>query len=79
MSKTIRVFSILSLLFWNLEGFSQVVYPDFGMWNTISIEKKINKKVSVSIDQEFRLKENLYRMNLFYTNIRVIYKFLKKI
>jgi hypothetical protein len=79
MSKTIRVFSVLSLLLWNLNGFSQVVYPDFGMWNTISIEKKLNKKISVSIDEEFRLKENLSRINLFYTNLGVNYKFSKKL
>jgi hypothetical protein len=59
------------------ERISQVVYPDFGMWNTISIEKKLNKKISVSIDEEFRLKENLSRINLFYTNLGVNYKFQK--
>ncbi len=58
---------------------AQTVYPDFGMWNTISVEKKINKKFSVSIDEEFRLKENLSKINLFYTNLGINYKISKKV
>ena len=58
---------------------AQTVYPDFGMWNTLSVEKKINKKLSLSIDEEFRLKENLSKINLFYTNLGVNYKLSKKL
>ncbi len=79
MSKSIQVFSLLFLLLCSYKCYTQVVYPDFGMWNTITVEKKINKKFSVSIDQELRLKENLSRINLFYTNLGFSYKLSKKI
>lgn len=79
MYKCLSVFSILLLLANPFTGFTQIVYPDFGMWNTISVEKKINKKMSVSIDEEFRLKENLSKINLFYTNLGLNYKLSKKI
>ncbi|HTF02583.1 MAG TPA: DUF2490 domain-containing protein [Bacteroidia bacterium] len=47
---------------------------DFGMWNTLSINKKINDKFSLGIDQEFRLRDNLSTVNLLYTNFGVSYK-----
>ena len=74
-----RVFSILIILLMANKGFTQVVYPDFGMWNTLSIEKKLSKIISVSIDEEFRLRENLSKINLFYTNLGLNYKFSKKL
>ncbi len=80
MFKYTKAFSLmLSILLSGMECYAQVVYPDFGMWNTLSAEKKINKKISVSIDQEFRLKENLSKINLFYTNLGFNYKFSKKL
>ncbi len=50
---------------------------DAGMWSTLSLQHPFNKKLSLVIDQEFRLKENYQRINLFYTNIGVDYKFNK--
>ncbi len=47
---------------------------DFGMWNTVSINKEITDKFSVGIDQEFRLRDNLSTINLFYTNFGAGYK-----
>lgn len=52
---------------------------DAGLWTTLTIQKPINKKVTFVIDQEFRLKENFQRINLFYTNIGVDYKLSKSI
>lgn len=54
------------------------VSPDAGMWNTFSLEKKINKKFSISFDEELRIKENFSKLNLFYTNIGINYKINKK-
>lgn len=78
MSKFKLACSVL-LLFSLTRMYAQKVYPDFGMWNTVSVEKKINKKVSLSIDEEFRLKENLSKINLFYTNFGFNYKLSKKL
>lgn len=50
---------------------------DAGMWATLSIQHALSKKVNFVIDQEFRLKENYQRINLFYTNIGVDYKMNK--
>ncbi|MBI5540405.1 MAG: DUF2490 domain-containing protein [Bacteroidia bacterium] len=54
---------------------SQTVYPDAGSWNTINIEKKFTKKITVLFTEELRFKENFSRLNLFYTNLGVEYKF----
>ena len=50
------------------------ITKDAGMWNTFSIEKEFSDKLSVSADEEFRLKENFNMLNLFYTNLGVNYK-----
>jgi hypothetical protein len=47
---------------------------DAGMWNTISVEKKLTDRLSLAIDEEFRLRENFTRLNLFYTNVGFNYK-----
>ncbi|MCD6018168.1 MAG: hypothetical protein K0S53_1289 [Bacteroidetes bacterium] len=52
---------------------------DAGMWATFTIQHPLTKKINLVIDQEFRLKENYQRINLFYTNVGVDYKFNKSI
>lgn len=52
---------------------------DAGMWNTFSLQKSINKKLYLSFDQEFRLRENYTRLNLFYTNLGIGYKMSKNL
>lgn len=66
---------ILSIYF--LSVFSPIygqLRQDAGMWATLSIQHAINKKINLVIDEEFRLKENYQRINLFYTNIGIDYK-----
>lgn len=67
---------ITFLLLASISLFAQVE-NDAGFWGTLTLQKKITKKVSVVIDQEFRLRENFQRINLFYTNLGVDYKFSK--
>jgi hypothetical protein len=50
---------------------------DAGMWSTLTIQHKLTKKLNLVIDQEFRLRENYQRVNLFYTNIGIDYRFNK--
>jgi hypothetical protein len=52
---------------------------DAGMWMTFTIQHAISKKLNLVIDQEFRLRENYQRVNLFYTNLGLDYKFNKAI
>ncbi len=67
---------ILILLFIPLAIRSQNT-SDAGMWNTFSIQKSINKTTYIVFDQEFRLRENYSRLNLFYTNLGAGYKISK--
>lgn len=53
----------------------QLVYPDAGSWNTFNIEYKFTKKISGLFTEEMRFKENFSRLNLFYTNLGIEYKF----
>src|ERR1041384_3729593 len=48
---------------------------DAGSWLTFSLQHPVNNKLSIVIDEEMRLKENYQRINLFYTNIGVDYKY----
>lgn len=50
---------------------------DAGMWATLTLQHSFTKKINLVIDQEFRLKENYQRINLFYTNIGIDYKLSK--
>jgi Protein of unknown function (DUF2490) len=49
------------------------VYPDFGIWNTLNVTYKLNNKWGLLFTQEWRLRENASRLNLFYTNIGANY------
>lgn len=53
---------------------------DAGLWATVGIEKKINKKFSLFIIEEYRQRENFTRPNLLYTQPGISfrpYDFLK--
>lgn len=43
-------------------------YDDAGLWTTLNLEKKLKNNFSVFLSEEFRLKENFSRINLFYTD-----------
>ncbi|MDQ3110202.1 MAG: DUF2490 domain-containing protein [Bacteroidota bacterium] len=70
-----RLLLSITILLAALPSFSQT--DDFGSWFTFGLNKDIGKKSSISFDQEFRLKENLSTINLFYTNIGFNYKVTK--
>ena len=58
------------------DGFAQS-YPDAGSWNTFNIECDLPAKFTGLFTEECRLKENFSRLNLFYTNVGLEYKFTK--
>jgi hypothetical protein len=47
------------------------------MWATFTLQHPVSKKITLVLDQEFRLRENYQRINLFYTNFGIDYKFNK--
>ena len=73
-----RVSLIILLLYCSFISpvFTQV-RQDAGMWTTFSIQHPLNKKINLVIDEEFRLRENYQRINLFYTNVGIDYKLNK--
>jgi hypothetical protein len=58
---------------------SRPVYADAGLWNTLNINYKLNRKWGLLFTQEFRIRENYSRLNLFYTNLGVNYALAKNI
>lgn len=65
----------LFITLFNNKLFAQAVYPDAGSWNTFNVDYKLNKKLSGVFTEELRFKENFSRLNLFYTNLGLEYKF----
>ncbi len=74
-SVIIIFFSTLFFFICQKKAVAQVVYPDAGSWNTCNIEYKFNKKITGLFTEELRFKENFTRLNLFYTNLGIEYKF----
>lgn len=58
----------------SFSGFASAQTQDFGMWNTISINKDLGDKFVLGVDQEIRLRDNLTTLNLVYTNVGISYK-----
>ncbi len=47
---------------------------DAGLWCTFNLEKPLNKKFSAFLTEEYRVRENFSRNNLFYTEPGLSYK-----
>lgn len=59
--------------------FSQIS-NDAGLWCTLNVTKKINKRIGIFITEDYRIKENFTRNNLFFTELGIYvkpYSFLK--
>lgn len=70
-----RLLLSIFIFCFTLPVFSQT--ENFGSWMTLGFNKGLGKKFELSIDQEFRLKDNLSTINLFYTNVGINYKVTK--
>jgi len=68
------VFVFFGLLI-GLNSYSQV--QDASLWMNVSIEKKIIPTLSVSINQEFRMNENISELGTFFTDVGLNYKINK--
>jgi hypothetical protein len=44
---------------------------DFGGWFTASLNKDLTRRLTLGLTQEFRVRNNFSRVNLFYTNIGI--------
>ena len=65
---------LLALVAISLSITASAQTTDFGMWNTVSLNKELSDKFTVGLDQELRLRENCSTINLIYTNIGGSYK-----
>lgn len=72
-----KIISVVVSIFICLSLFAQQYYSDAGLWTTFELEKKVNKKFTGLFTQEWRVKENFSRLNLFYTNLGIEYKYNK--
>lgn len=70
-------FIFIYLFFIPLVQQAQKVVSDAGMWNTLSVKHKLNKKFAIILTEEFRLKENYSQVNLTYTEIALEYSYKK--
>jgi Protein of unknown function (DUF2490) len=69
-----QIFLILAMPLCALAGTGyKPTYADAGSWNTLNLTYKVNAKWGLLFTQEFRLRENYSRLNLFYTNVGVNY------
>jgi hypothetical protein len=68
-----KLLSALTLAFC-LSSVSAQQTSDAGLWATLNIDKKVSPKFSLFLTQEFRMRENISRINLFYTDIGVEYR-----
>jgi hypothetical protein len=73
--KLLRTFIVAVSLLTGLTAHAQT--RDFGNWSTFSVNKNLNKKLSVGGDLELRFRDNLSRFNLFYINLGATYKVTK--
>jgi hypothetical protein len=65
--------SLLLLFCFTTKAFSQPS-NDAGLWASIGLEKKLTKKFSFLLTEEYRRKENFTRLNLLYTDIGFCYR-----
>jgi hypothetical protein len=65
---------LLIIMFGLTYGLVAQTTNDAGLWATFNIEKKLNEKISLFATEEFRLRENFTRVNLFYTDLGVEYR-----
>lgn len=71
---------VLLMIFPLTTGLFSQTSNDAGLWCTLNVTKKINKKIGAFITEDYRLKENFTRQNLFYTDLGLYvkpYSFLK--
>ena len=50
---------------------------DFGAWSTVALEYKFNKKLSFSLEEQVRLKENISQIDEYFTEISTEYDLTK--
>jgi hypothetical protein len=74
---TVRFGLLFSVLIYAGSLFAQ--YNDACLWLNLSMEKKINKKISLEAGQEFRFNENYSELGTFFTELGATLKYNKHI
>lgn len=68
----------IALLLLLATGFASLSFAqktnDAGLWCTLNVDKSLNKKFGIFLTEEYRMRENLSQVNLFYTDLGVSYK-----
>jgi hypothetical protein len=65
-----NIIFLFFLFSFSITGFGQAT-NDAGLWATFNLDKKLNEKFSLFLTEEFRMRENITAINLFYTDLGV--------
>jgi hypothetical protein len=68
-----RIVCLFMILCFAANVFSQAT-NDAGLWTTFNVDKKLRKDFSIFATEEFRLRDNFSRVNLFYTDLGVEFR-----
>jgi len=71
--KIVKIVCLLIALFCSTFSFAQS--DDMGMYTSVEVSKKIIPKLEASLEEEFRLRENLSEIDRFSTTLGLSYKF----
>jgi len=66
-----------SILLLFLPFFAWSQQQDFQLWSNLELNYKLAKKVKISLDQSYRIRENATISDLFFTNLSLSYKLSK--
>ena len=67
--KNYKVFVLLFFIIVT-KTFSQTT-NDAGLWATLNLDKEVSKRFSLFLTEEYRMRENFTRVNLFYTDLGI--------
>ena len=74
-----KTFPFIVVFFILFSSAAKAQESDAALWATLSLEKQLSRKISISLDEEVRLKDNLSNPDLFYTNLGGLYKINKNL
>ena len=74
---TVSVFIVLIFMIKRSIAQETVVTSDLEQWTSIGISKKINKKWEMSLEQNFRFKEDASQFDVYFSDLGIDYKFNK--
>lgn len=70
-------YSFFLILFYFIPGLIQAQVKDAGLWTSINLEKKFNKKWSLNLTEEIRFNENISELGMSFSELSATYQYNK--